>query len=98
MLRDLLARQALTNIPKILTLLDRNPHSPTFGCFDRNYWHYRILDFPSGMSQEFVWPLALVHQFDLPGNPYYRQPAIRDWVGAGITFAGKAAHHDGSCD
>ena len=98
MLRDLLARQALTNIPKILTLLDRNAHSPTFGCFDRNYWHYKILDFPSGMSQEFVWPLALVHELDLPGNPYYRQPAVRDWVRAGIAFAGKAAHRDGSCD
>ena len=33
-----------------------NPHSPTYGCFDRNYWHYRIIDFPSGMAQEFVLP------------------------------------------
>ena len=98
MLRDLLARQALANIPRILTLLDRNAHSPTFGCFDRNYWHYKVLDFPSGMSQEFVWPLALVHELDLPGNPYYRQPAVRDWVRAGIAFAAKAAHRDGSCD
>ena len=96
--RDLLARQALANIPRMLTLLDRNAHSPTFGCFDRNYWHYKILDFPSGMSQEFVWPLALVHELDLPGNPYYRQPVVRDWVRAGIAFAGKASHRDGSCD
>ena len=45
--------------PKILTLQDRNAHSPTYGCFDRNFWHYKIIDFPSGMAAEFVWPLAL---------------------------------------
>jgi hypothetical protein len=35
MSRNLLAREALTQIPKILTWMDRNPHSPTYGCFDR---------------------------------------------------------------
>lgn len=96
--RGVFARHALANIPKILTLLDRNPHSPTYGCFDRNYWHYRIIDFPSGMAQEFVWPLALVHELDLPANPYYRRPVVREWVRAGIAFAARAAHRDGSCD
>ena len=56
--KDLFVREALAQIPKILTLLDRNPHSPTYGCFDRNFWHYKIIYFPSGMSQEFVYPLA----------------------------------------
>ena len=57
--REILASAALATIPKILTLQDRNPHRPRFGCFDRNYWHYRIIDFPSGMAQELVSPLAL---------------------------------------
>ncbi|NJK37844.1 MAG: hypothetical protein HC825_03940 [Oscillatoriales cyanobacterium RM1_1_9] len=96
--KDLFAREALAQIPKILTLLDRNPHSPTYGCFDRNFWHYKIIDFPSGMAQEFVWPLALAYEADLPGNPYYQQPRIKDWVEAGILFAVRAAHPDGSCD
>lgn len=55
MTKELFAREALAHIPKLLTLLDRNPHSPTYGCFDRNFWHYKIIDFPSGMAQEFVW-------------------------------------------
>ena len=54
--RDRFAHEALALIPKILTLQDRNAHSPTYGCFDRNYWHYKIIDFPSGMAAEFVWP------------------------------------------
>jgi hypothetical protein len=35
MSRELFAREALALIPKILTLQDRNAHSPTYGCFDR---------------------------------------------------------------
>src|SRR5262249_10341489 len=96
--RELFACEALAQIPKLLTLLDRNPHSPTFGCFDRNFWHYRIIDFPSGMAQEFVWPLALVYTLDLPRNQYYQQPAVRDWVEAGINFAARSSRSDGSCD
>ncbi|MDH7499275.1 MAG: hypothetical protein QHH30_02690, partial [candidate division NC10 bacterium] len=98
MSRDLFAREALSHLPKILTLLDRNPHSPTYGCFDRNFWHYKIIDFPSGMAQELVWPLALVYETDAPNNPYHRSPALRQWVEAGIGFAAKSAHPDGSCD
>ena len=69
-------RKALEDIPKIFTLADRNPHSPTYGCFDRNYWHYKIIDFPSGMSQEFVLPLALAWEMESASNPYYRPRGI----------------------
>ncbi len=98
MSKDLLAQEALAQIPKLLTLLDRNPHSPTYGCFDRNFWQYKIIDFPSGMAQEFVWPLALAYDTPVASNPFYRQPAIRDWVEAGILYAAQSAHQDGSCD
>ncbi|NEP12617.1 MAG: hypothetical protein F6K14_20895 [Symploca sp. SIO2C1] len=97
-MRNLFAQAALTQIPKILTLLDRNCHSPTYGCFDRNFWHYKIIDFPSGMGQEFVLPLALAYDTDVPENPFYRQPVIRQWVEAGILYAAQSAHADGSCD
>lgn len=98
MRKQLFAQAALSQIPKLLTLLDRNPHSPTYGCFDRNFWHYKIIDFPSGMAQEFVWPLALAYATDIPGSFYYQQAALRDWVEAGIHFAARSAHRDGSCD
>ena len=96
--RDVFAREALAQIPKLLTLLDRNPHSPTHGCFDRNYWQYKIIDFPSGMAQEFCWPLALAYHADVPGNPFFRQAALRDHVAAAIRYAARSSHPDGSCD
>jgi hypothetical protein len=97
-MRNLFAKSALEQIPKILTLLDRNRHSPTYGCFDRTFWQYKVIDFPSGMSQEFVWPLALAYDTNVPDNPFYRQEIIKDWVEAGILYAAKSAHKDGSCD
>lgn len=97
-LRASLAAAALAEIPKLLTLQDRSPASPTYGCFDRAYWHYRKSDFPSGMSQEYVLPLALAWALDMPDNPYRGQPAIRDWIEAGIRFAARTSHANGACD
>ena len=98
-LRAAVAELVLRDIPKLLTLLDRTAVSPTYGCFDRLYWHYRVIDFPCGMSQEFVLPLALVWSMDdLPGNTYFRDPVMREWIEAGIRFAARSAHPDGSCD
>lgn len=96
--RDLFAQAAIAQIPKILTLQDRNRHSPTYGCFDRNFWQYKIIDFPSGMSQEFVLPLALAYALPIDNNPFFEQSTIRDWVEAGILYAARSAHLDGSCD
>jgi hypothetical protein len=97
-MRSALAARALADIPRILTLQDRVPVSPTYGCFDRQYWQYRIIDFPSGMAQKHVLPLALVWSLDLPGNVYRGQPEIRAAVEAGIRYAARSAHPDGSCD
>ncbi|MBI4971386.1 MAG: hypothetical protein HZC17_06070 [Candidatus Omnitrophica bacterium] len=96
--KEYLAREAMLYIPKVIELLDRNPISKTYGCFDRQFWHYRTSDFPSGMYQEYVLPLALVYTYEFPNNPYYQEPRLREWVIAGIDFASKAAHPDGSCD
>ncbi|MEO7551969.1 MAG: hypothetical protein ABIT09_12615, partial [Croceibacterium sp.] len=96
--RESLAARALSEIPRLLTLQDRTPVSPTYGCFDRSYWHYRIADFPSGMAQKLVLPLALVWSLELPANPYRGSDEIRAAAEAGMRFAARAAHADGSCD
>lgn len=96
--RQALSRAALAAIPKLLTLQDRTPTSPTYGCFDRDYWHYRVMDFPCGMSAEFSLPLALAWSLPMPGTPYFRQPEVRRWAEAGIRFAARSAHANGACD
>ena len=89
---------ALAAIPRLLGMIDRNRFSPTYGCFDRPYWHYRTMDFPCGMSQEFGLPLALAHSTDFPDNPYRGQERLRELALAGVDFARRSAHADGTCD
>ena len=96
--RALLAAEALAHIPKLLMLQDRSPTSPTFGCFDRGYWHMRTADFPCGITQAFLLPLALAYSLPIPGSPYHGQPELRRWAIAGVRFAARSAHPDGSCD
>lgn len=96
--RELYLAEGLVYVPRILELADRNRLSRTYGCFDRQYWHYRTSDFPSGMYQEAVLPLALAYLLDVPGNPYYRVQRLKDAVLAGIDYARRSSHRDGSCD
>lgn len=96
--RAALAAEALANLPKLLMLQDRSPTSPTFGCFDRGYWHMRTADFPCGITQTFLLPLALAYALPIPDSPYYQQDELRRWAIAGVRFAARSAHPDGSCD
>lgn len=82
--RDVYLAAVLRQVPRLLGLLNRNAASPTSGCFDRNYWHYRITDTPSARCQEAVLTLALLHQ--IPGTDYTGQEALRVWAGAGVRF------------
>ncbi len=90
--------EAFLYIPKLFALVDRNPYSPTYGSFDRAFWHYRTMDFPCGMSQEFCLPLALAYRHPFPDNPYFGKERVRDLALAGVDFAARSAHPDGSCD
>jgi hypothetical protein len=96
--RELYASEAIGYIPKILELVDRNILSPTYGCFDRSFWHFKVIDFPSGMSQECVLPLALMYSHPFPGNPYFQKGRVRELAIAGVRFADRSSHSDGSCD
>jgi hypothetical protein len=97
-LRKLYAQAALSQIPRLLASVDRNPMSPTYGCFDRQFWHYRTASFPSEMYQEAVLPLAQVFSFDLPGNRFRGQPRVRELAIAGLRYSARSGHADGSCD
>lgn len=84
-------------IPRILSLLDRNRYSPTYGCFDRNYWHYKTLtDFPSAIYQYGTLILALLYDNQFTGNIYYKNPDILKYTKAGMLFWSKIQNRDGS--
>jgi len=97
-LRGHYAAAAVAAIPRLLGAIDRNPYSPTYGCLDRQYWHYRTASFPSGMYQEGALPLALAFATNMPGNRWFGHARVRQLAVAAIRFAAAGSHADGSCD
>lgn len=96
--RDLYLKYALQALPRLLGLLDRDPFSSTYGCFDRRYWLHRTSDFPSSALQQGMLALALLYRQWAPANTYFEDPACREWALAALRFTWKLQHKDGSFD
>lgn len=96
--REVYVQAALSQIPRLLGAIDRNPFRATYGCLDRQFWHYRTADFPSEMYQEGALPLAVVYAHDLPGNRWFGEQRVRELAIAAMRFAARSCHRDGSCD
>ena len=47
-----LTKVADREMPRILSQFCRDENSPFFGCADRNWWHYKMRDFPSIILQQ----------------------------------------------
>ncbi len=81
---------------RVLTQMDRDPASPTFGCFDRNYWHYKIRDFPSSILQQGAFLLEALRTGCLEG-PLPAEQAEAWCVGA-VGALGRQVRRGGSVD
>ncbi|MDO8555719.1 MAG: hypothetical protein Q7R96_00920 [Nanoarchaeota archaeon] len=88
----------LQQVPRLLGLIDRNPLSPTFGCADRQFWHYKVVDFPAARFQESCLTLALLYTLDHPKNPYFKNKLMLQWSKAVINFWVNMQRSDGSFD
>ncbi|MBI2134292.1 hypothetical protein HYU11_06470 [Candidatus Woesearchaeota archaeon] len=83
---------AVEQIPRLLTALDRNPSSSTFGCFDRNYWHYKTSDFPCMRLQEASLTLALATK----ANTGIKKELLMKWAEAATKSWSANLSQDGS--
>lgn len=95
-MRDVYARVILDEMPRLLSLIDRNPKSETYGCCDRNYWQYKTNWFCDARMQEVALTLALVYSNKYPSNVYYKHPKIREWAIVVMRFWAKSQNRDGS--
>lgn len=89
---------ALSAIPRILAAVDRNEFGPSYGCCDREYWHYRTAAFPSEMYQEAALPLALAYRHALPRGNWQGDARLAEAAVAILRFSARSAHADGSGD
>ncbi|RJQ32460.1 hypothetical protein C4572_00975 [Candidatus Parcubacteria bacterium] len=87
----------INSVKKTLSCLDTNTYSETFGCFDRDFWHYKTLrDFPSATYQQSVLTLALVFKNDFPGNIFFKNQRCLEFITAGIKYWSRIQNKDGS--
>lgn len=99
MLRDLEAAfriYAQAQARRVLTQLDRDPHSPTYGCFDRAYWHYKTADFASGVLQQAMELLEALRTglIDVAGP----EPRWEGWAVAAVNALSRQAGRSGTVD
>lgn len=67
--REFLRDTARLALPRVLTHVCRDPGSPFYGCCDRNWWHYKVIDFPSIILQQAGYAIAVASQVDA-GKPF----------------------------
>lgn len=84
-------------LPRLLSQLDRNPLSSTYGCFDREFWMHKTKDFSSATFQMSTHALALLWA-SFPKSQVYKKDIVLDWISAGVEFLLSIQHRDGSYD
>jgi len=93
---EILKEIAISQVPRILGFLNKDQDSKKFGCFDRYYWHYKIIDFANSRFQEAALLLALLYNYDSTDNPFRKNNRIRLWIDGAIDFWAKIQLRDGS--
>jgi hypothetical protein len=80
----------------LLNQQNRDPYSPTYGCMDRRYWGWKLVDYAESTFQRNVYPFAwwLAHGNHNPEMTYVLGEAVQ----AGIAYAIRVQHKDGSFD
>ncbi|MDD4939909.1 MAG: hypothetical protein PHE18_03210 [Candidatus Omnitrophica bacterium] len=86
---------ALGTVPRALGFGDRAPGSPTYGCFDRAYWHYKVTDFACANFQEAAYLLALLYA-KVSGTRYQKKEPLYRWAEAAVKFWLSIRNSDGS--
>lgn len=83
---------------RVLSLMDREVFSPTFGCIDRTYWAWKFTDFPGARFQEGLCVLSFLYATPFEGNRYYQQPKLLEWIAGGFDFWTRIQRRGGDFD
>ncbi len=79
--------------PRIMTQVCRDENSKFYGCFDRNWWHYKIRDFPSIILQQGSYSIYIASK--LKRNQIFTRE-IKDLAKAGCIFWNNRVNKYGS--
>lgn len=83
---------------RLLGLLDREPDSRTFGCFDRDHWAWKFRDHPLAMAQSAVYPLALLWRFPVADEALHGSTRVVEWLHGAFAYTLDRQHANGAFD
>ena len=86
----------LNNAPRVMTQVDRDSDSLSYGSCDRNYWHLKIRDFSSAILQQTALSMALLYHLDFRGNYFHADSHMREWSISALRYLSKIQLSDGS--
>jgi len=85
----------MTTCRSLLSEINRDPATSTYGCLDRRFWAWKIADFPEATFQRNLLPLAWY------ANQHKKKKeknSIRKVVASGLLYTFQIQHRDGSYD
>lgn len=83
------------SIPRLLGFLDKRSESKTFGCFDRDFWLYKIKDYVNARRQEAMYVLAQCYSLK-EFEPFYKSEVLYDWIAGAVKYTQRIMNRDGS--
>ena len=93
---DALGTQITRAIRRLMSEQDRDPYSPTYGCFDRRYWGWKLADMPDASLQRSLQALAAALRDSSSGCR--RDARLHESLAAGLRYAAAIQRRDGSFD
>ncbi len=93
----ILRTQAFQACRRLLSEENRDPYSPSYGCFDRRFWGWKIVDYPEATYQRNAYALAWLLRHPDPCLEI-RADILTDAVQAALRYTASIQHGDGSFD
>lgn len=91
-------RAILYEAPRLFSMIDRSPSSPTAGSGDRTHWSWKFTDFAGTRFQESACVAAYLWATAIEASPYYKSAALLSWIELILLNWVGRQHADGSFD
>ena len=62
---NLFYKYSVKSVPRILSNMNRNPLSSSYGCMHRDYWMYKTSDFSDAIRQFPTYALSMIYKKNL---------------------------------
>lgn len=86
--------QSMQKCRFLLSQINRDKATQTYGCFDRRYWAWKLVDYPEATYQRNIYPLS----WYLDQPEVNKSPHLTQVIKAGLKFTLSIQHRDGSFD